>query len=149
MSDNVLKLIPASPSYVPDASMVEKACGMIAQYLPDARETRCTSTPEIRFVDQGANWERILCPICGNEIDEEWWVRATDAAHKEGFTDLSVKLPCCGAISSPNDLRYEWPAGFSRFVIEVYNPGKDLNADQLKSLEQILGCGLRVIWAHY
>jgi hypothetical protein len=72
-----------------------------------------------------------------------------DAAHQEGFADLSVELPWCGDVCSLNDLRYEWRAGFARFVLKVESPGRDIDGEQLGALETALGCKLRRIWAHY
>jgi hypothetical protein len=149
MSDNTLKLIPASPHYVPTAVAAQEARDLLAVFFSEAAEISSKFTEEARFVDQGANWERVLCPICGTELDEAWWQKAMDAAYRTNFANLSVILPCCGAMLSLNDLQYEWPAGFARFTLEIRNPGGDLDDYQLRSLEQILGCHLRKIWAHY
>src|SRR5438093_1118722 len=52
-----------------------------------------------------------------------------------------------------NDLRYVWPAGFARFVLQARNPGlqgaMDLPAVDRAALEAIVGCRLRTIWARY
>ena len=149
MSDNILKLIPTSPECVPSDAALQQARALIASLFPGANEIDLKATAEVRFVDQGENWERVLCPVCGNELDPGWWRKAMHTAHRTGFTDLSVKLPCCGAVSSLNDLHYEWPAGFARFVIKVYNPGADIADRDLRLLEKSLGCELRKIWAHY
>jgi hypothetical protein len=51
---------------------------------------------------------------------------------------------------SLNELRYDWPAGFARVVLEAMNPDvPDLPATALAELAQRLGAHLRVIWAHY
>jgi len=73
-----------------------------------------------------------------------------DRASEGRFADLSVVLPCCGVVASLNDLRYEWPAGCARFVLEAMNPGGPaLSAAQVAQLEQLVGCPLRLIRAHY
>lgn len=149
MSENVLKLIPASPEHVPKDVVLQRARDLLVAFFPGANEIRLIVTEEVRFVDQGQNWERVLCPICGTELDSEWWQQAMDAAYQRGFTDLLVNLPCCGAVSSLNDLQYEWPAGFARFVLEARSPGGDIDDKQLKILEKALGCKLRKIWARY
>ena len=106
-------------------------------------------TERVEFVDQGGNFEGVYCPVCGADLGE-WWPAAMDRAHAGHFADLAVTAPCCGAALSLNDLRYEWPAGFARFVLEAMNPGvPDLPATTLAELEQRLGAPLRVIWAHY
>jgi hypothetical protein len=149
MSENILKLISASPDYVPRNVALQRACELLASFFPEANEANCEASEEVRFIDQGQNWERVLCPVCRAELDTTWWQQAMRAASQTGFTDLSVDLPCCGGVSSLNDLQYEWPAGFARFALEVHSPGRDLDDKQLKALEKALGCKLRKIWAHY
>jgi hypothetical protein len=149
MSDNILKLIPTTPHYVPGAAAAHRARDLLSNYLPGIDEIDYEVTETIRFIDQGGNWERVLCPVCGTELDTVWWQEAMDTASQTGFTDLSVNLPCCYARSSLNDLQYEWPAGFARFVLKARNPRADLDDGELKSLEQVLKCKLRKIWAHY
>ena len=71
-------------------------------------------------------------------------------ASEAGFTDLNKTLPCCGASVSLNDLCYNSPAGFARFVIQARNPSiTDLDENSIKELEGILGCGIKIIWAQY
>jgi len=148
MSDNILRLIPVDPQYIPDGTSQRTMQDQLASFRLQADNTRIKITSEVKFVDAGENFERVLCPTCGADLGE-WWRTAMDTAYKTKFADLSVHLPCCGTKSSLNDLRYEWPAGFSRFVIEVHNPDHDLNDEQIHSLEQILGCKLRKIWTRY
>ena len=74
-----------------------------------------------------------------------------DEAYKSRFSDLSLIMPCCGKATDLNALRYEWPAGFARFVLRAQNAdiGGFLPASDLSVLEDILGCKLRQILAHY
>jgi hypothetical protein len=149
MSVNTLKLIPTSPEYVPRDTVQRWACDFLESFFPGAQETTCETTEGVRFIDQGQNWERVRCPVCGSELDPEWWSQAMDAAYQTGFANLLVNVPCCGAVSSLNDLQYELPAGFARFVLKVRDPDKDIDDEQLITLEQVLGCKLRKIWARY
>lgn len=146
MSENILKLIPKSPAYVPQNAMLQRACEMLTNFFPEARRVNCESTEQVSFIHQGQNWERVLCPTCKAELDSEWWRQAMKDASRTGFQDLSVATPCCGKTESLNDLQYEWPAGFARCVLEVYSPGGDINERQLGTLEKALDCGLRKIW---
>lgn len=72
-----------------------------------------------------------------------------DKAQASSFNHLAVMTPCCGASSSLDDLKYELPAGFARFVLEAQDPKADLDDQQMQALAQIIGVGLRKIWAHY
>jgi len=149
MPVNVLKLIPTLPQYVPNASTRQQARNLLASYVPEAISVKETITNDVRFIDQGSNFERVKCPIDGTELDLGWWQQAMDAAYQTRFTNLAVILPCCGTVSSLNDLHYESPAGFARFVLEVDGPNTDLSDKQIHLLEEILECELRKIWAHY
>ena len=50
-----------------------------------------------------------------------------------------------------DQLRYEWPVGFARLVIDVWNP--DPWPEELDTVTQRLaasaGSPMRAIWAHY
>ncbi len=148
MSDTILIFIPTDPDYIPEPSAQQEARDVLRSFVPDAQEVRAQTTEEVELVFTGTNLERILCPECGAQLDE-WWIKAVDAAYTHTrFTNLLVTLPCCGATRSLNDLRYEWPTGFTRFRLEARNPNKRNGDAVLPALEQILGCQLRQIWAH-
>ena len=71
-------------------------------------------------------------------------------AFESAFVSLTVSVPCCGSTISLNDLHYERPAGFARFVLEARNPNvADLPEEEIAGLSSILGASLRLIWARY
>lgn len=73
-----------------------------------------------------------------------------DVAWRGRFTDLGIVTPCCGAHTSLNHLEYDWPAGFSRFVLTVTNPDRRwLSSDELADVARSLGCPVRQTMAHY
>ncbi len=148
MSDNLLKLIPVEPSFVPSEEAQAKAKDLLARFLPASTTVKVHVEDQIRFVDPGANFETILCPHCLSVVSDEWWQEAMDKAYETGFVDLLAKMPCCGTKQSLNDLQYHWPAGFSRFVLEALNPGKDLTDAELAALQTAVGAKLRKIWVH-
>jgi hypothetical protein len=149
MSDDFLRLIPTDPQCTADGPQLREASALLAGFLPQAQEVTFEIKEEVSFIDPGQNLERIFCPNCGHQIDMGWWADRMDAAYETRFSDLSVEMPCCGAFVSLNDLQYDWPAGFARFVLEARNPRERLDEEQLRSLEAILGCPLRLILAHY
>jgi hypothetical protein len=149
MSDNVLKLIPVDPLYVPEASAQLEATRLLALLVPEAEDVIVTVTDQVRFVDQGTNFERVSCPNCGSELDTQWWQSAMSSASKTDYSQLQVSTPCCGSVLSLNELRYVWPAGFARFVLEVRNPDGDISDNYLFLISRILKCEIRKIWAHY
>jgi len=81
-------------------------------------------------------------------MDLKWWRNSVDVAYRDRFTDLAVTTPCCSTRTTLNDLVFDWPAGFSRFVLEARNPGvRDLSVTLVADLGRILGCSLRPIRA--
>jgi len=122
---------------------------MLRAIFPRADDVRVQLSDQVRFVDQGANWERVLCPFDATELSAEWWQAAMDQAYQKDFNDLAVTLPCCKRTSSLDELHFEWPAGFARFSLEVRNPKGDLDTERISQLERTLGLSLKIIWAHY
>lgn len=149
MSDDVLKLIPFSPTYVPDNETIKTAITRVREYFPKAEriEVEISDTPQ--FIDPGSNFERIACPICNAVLEDIWWQDAMDETFKNGFRDLVVELPCCGQETTLNDLRYEWPAGFAQFSIEIYNADVENPFAFLQDLSNVFSTSMRIIKAHY
>jgi hypothetical protein len=150
MSDNLLRLIATDPEFAPSPESAEVARRQLARLVPDAEEVRAVLTDDVIFIDAGINFERVRCPGCGRELDEEWWTEQMDNASTAKFSSLEITTPCCASRVSLNDLTYEWPVGFARFILEARNPNvKDLPDDAIAALGAALGTPLRRIWAHY
>lgn len=149
MSDNYLRLIPSDTTYVPSLAIGQQARELLALFTINADEVAASEYDEVQFVDAGSNWEGVFCPACGAPIENEIWRTLVDQAFMTQFANLIVIMPCCGITVSLNDLHYEWPAGFARFVLQARNPGGDVSLEQIQRLEALLGCRLRKIWAHY
>ncbi|MBA3874542.1 MAG: hypothetical protein H0X30_35885 [Anaerolineae bacterium] len=145
MTDNFLILIPTDPQYIPSPDRAQAANDYLLSVLT-ADDIVWMSSDTVTFVDQGMNFERVICPICGTELAIPDWQQMMDAAYAAHFSDLAITMPCCGANSSLNDLHYEWPAGFASFSLEAFNPVADLNDQQLQTVAEILGCPVRKIW---
>ena len=150
MSDYILRLIPTDPQFTPSAGARGAALQLLRSWLPSAESITSELNEEVRFVDPGANFDRVECSFCGADLFD-WWQGAMDKASERGFADLEVVVPCCHTRTTLNDLCYEWPAGFARFVAEVRNPGRGeaLTGEEVRQLEQLLGCELRQVLAHY
>jgi hypothetical protein len=58
-------------------------------------------------------------------------------------------MPCCGSCYTLHNLAYDWPQGFALCDLRATNPniGK-LSDEQIAQFEAILGCPVRVIYAH-
>lgn len=150
MSDNFIRFIPVDPAYVADSVVLEQAREYLSTVVPEATQVTARITDEVVFIDQGANFKRVSCPQCGQELDVAWWQDAMGVADERDFATLQIATPCCGAATSLNDLEYDWPAGFARLVLEAMNPNvRDIDEAEVAALSSILGTPLRRIWAHY
>ena len=118
--------------------------------LVRATKVEARLSEHVEFIDQGANFEKVLCPGCGDDLTDPWpsWM---DEAAKSNFSELTLATPCCGRATDLNALRYVWPAGFARFALRAQNPaiGGFLAPSDLSVLESVVGCRLRQIRAHY
>lgn len=82
-------------------------------------------------------------------IDTQWWGDLLEAHCKDGFETLAVEVPCCGAATSLDALDYDWPCGFARFEIAVWNPERLwFSEEELTTLGDALGHPVRQIRAH-
>lgn len=148
MSTNILKLVSITPQYTPSAIQQQEAKEFIASRFPQA-EVEVTVTETVQFIDSGTNFTKVACPVCKNEIDLNRWQELMDKAYQTQFADLLISCPHCAATTTLDDLEYEWPVGFARFIIEVRNLDNDTDSNALSFLEQVLRTKLRKIWAHY
>jgi hypothetical protein len=150
VSDSYLRLIPEDPLFVPAEGVAERARDLLQEMVPDAEEVMATMHDDPVFVDAGENTERVACPFCDTDVGDEWWKKAMEDAARSEYRHLQVVTPCCGSRVSLNDLRYEWPAGFARLVLEAWNPNVTrLDEEEVSKLEEVLGAPLRIIWTRY
>jgi hypothetical protein len=68
MSDDVLKLIPADPHFVPSDAAKKAAVAALEKLLPEGERCRTEDFGRVTFIDQGENLESILCPACGTKL---------------------------------------------------------------------------------
>lgn len=149
MSDNWIIVVPENAAFVPPAEARRKALELFRSIAPSADEVKEEATQEIRFIDCGANLERIICPDCRAEIDVDWWQDAMSDEADAGFPLRRIELPCCGSNRSLAELRYDWPQAFARYSVEAMNPQiGDLTDDQMRAFESALGCPVRKVLQH-
>lgn len=150
MSENLLRLIPEQPIFIPEIESQLTAKEFLKSLVAEDCQVQIEVFNEIKFIDAGTNFENIFCPVCGKEIPGEWWSAAMDEAYKSQSRQLEVEVPCCKNKSTLHHLKYNFPQGFARFVLTARNPNiPDFDSRSVGQLEQILGCKLRLIWAHY
>ena len=156
MSAEVLKLVPADPNYSPSMEAEQKAGDLLAQLHSDPDCVSVERHEGVQFVDAGENGPgEIKCPACAAVLEVDWWGEAMNSAYSvDGFDNLVVTLPCCGADSSLNDLGYEEPVAFAKYEILIQEPLQFMPASgpdptTLAKLESLLGCKFRQVWARY
>jgi hypothetical protein len=149
VSDSYIILIPQDPKFVPPTQAQRAAAALFKKLAPKSDEINATVSKGIRFHDCGENFQRVLCPSCGSELEMEWWQDSMTSEAEQNFPLRSRLLPCCSATYNLNELTYDWPQGFACFSLEAMNPDiADLTASDLKQFEQILGSPLRKILQH-
>jgi hypothetical protein len=149
MSDNWIIVIPEAADHVPSPDARRKAVELFRSIAPRADEVKEEASEKVRFIDCGANLERTLCPVCGAELEMEWWREKMDEEADAGFPLRSITLPCCSAQKSLDQLTYDWPQGFARFSVEAMNPDiPDLTDEQMRAFESVLGCRVRKVLQH-
>ncbi|MCU0490713.1 MAG: hypothetical protein MUD01_03805 [Chloroflexaceae bacterium] len=148
MSTHSICVIPRDPFFIPDAQAQAHAQRLLQQLAPRADSISILVSHTPIFVDAGANFETVKCPRCRTAISN-WWHEAMDRAYSHQFKHLAVETPCCATTLSLNELRYEWPCGFARFVLKAQNPDVGLlSVVHMRALERLLNCCLRQILAH-
>lgn len=161
MSDDVLKLIPTNPHFVPPEAAQQAAIAALEKLLPDGEMCGTEDFGHVTFIDQGANLESILCPACRAklplhdapeaEANSHWWHSITDEWEEGEIGGVSAQMPCCKKTVPLTSLQFDWPAGFARFELRIWNPGigENLTPSQVAEFEELLGCKLLQVRAHY
>ncbi|WBW98382.1 hypothetical protein [Oceanirhabdus sp. W0125-5] len=148
MSNNILKVIPKDYKFIPTLDDRHEIEEFLRINLL-AHEVKIKVFKNVEFVDQGSNFESIVCPYCGFDISIDWWHEKMSAAYENLFEDLNVITPCCKNSSTLNDLKYILSAGFAKFMIEISNPKLKLNEELIDTIEQKLCCKIKEVWVHY
>lgn len=161
MSDDVLKIIPDDPEFVPSPNTHKKAVSVLEEMLPDGEMCEAESFDNLQFIDGGENLEAVVCPACGkrvvlNSLTEDhpgmaWWFETERLMETVLVEKLQTDMPCCNSTVPFTSLTFDWPAGFAHFELCIWNPNiaRNLNDSEMAKLEAVLGCKLRQVRAHY
>jgi hypothetical protein len=157
VSSFVLSVIPDDPEWQPSPQAADAAMAVLRTLMPDEdddgmTEFEITWHEQVTVVDAGENLGRVGCPACGAEIPLRWWNDHVEELAEAGWAGVTdpVAAPCCGASVRLPDMEFDWPTGFARFELEVWEPGRDvLTADELAAVGAALGCGVRQVMAHF
>lgn len=155
MSDTIIKLVPADPNFKPDGDTAQKVLEYLIANVPaDDVNFKTYRTPN--FSDSGDAMTNITCPLCGKDIDMDWWAETVLKNQNETkFTDLNEEVPCCKKTVSLNDLKYNVFNGgatggaFGCIEYAILNPQKNISVNVLNDVKDILGCDIKAVTAHY
>jgi hypothetical protein len=137
VTDDVLRIVPADPSWQPDDETALRVAELVRSRFPVGEGgwtgTRFADRPEL--LDCGNDVQRVGCPACAGEIDHAWFVAETE--HRDPHLSLDRVTPCCGAATTLDALVVEPPVAFARFSIEVWDP-TSVNDAAVEAVEQVL-----------
>jgi hypothetical protein len=155
VSDDYIRLIPTDPRWQPAraaaAAATAYAAGLFSRPGSSADQVRHEFFDSVTFVDSGVNTASVRCPSCASALELDQVYDVIGERHPD-LTDLDMRVPCCGAVVSLNDLDYDWAVGFARFEITIRNGTRDryeLDDAELTEAAQLLGHPLRQVLAHY
>jgi len=150
MSDNWIRIIPDDLEYIPDQHIQKKLLSYVKQIAPKSEEIESIEYNKIQFIDCGTNLEVIKCPLCGSNLDIEWWRNQLDEQYDdEGVNIVDFILPCCKGITDISKLQYDFDQGFSKYCLEMMNPDIGLLSKvQIGEIETIMGKKIKVIYQH-
>ncbi len=147
MSDNILKFFPKDPLFTPSKAQTDDIRKFLISKFGKRHEWTIFESNEVAFIDQGGNFDFLNCPHCQQAIDIDWWQEKMEIAYQTKFEVLEIITPCCNTKSSLNDLIYDFPAGFAKFSIELFNP-PDIEVIEIKTiLSSILETPINSTWA--
>lgn len=157
MSLDMLRVIPIDPHYIPTRDVESRLRELVENMLPDAGEIEIDFYNKMRFIDQGENFERVICPECRSKLElhdekiSDWWYTAVDVIDESDLPTHHIAMPCCNNEIAFIRLIFEWPAGFASFEIAIHDPNiaRNLNEVELQRLGKVVGSPLTQVRAHY
>jgi hypothetical protein len=147
VSDNWLHYVPRDPNWQPAREAAESAASRLREIAPQSDEIECQFHDQIEIIHPYSNWSGVHCPACGADLDDWWHDQLTTAYDGKSWT-LQATTPCCGATTSLNDLDFDWPTAFGRFVLVAMNPKLIPTPEQDQAIADRIGSPVRAVWRH-
>lgn len=152
MSTTYAYIMPKYERYMPTSDTIKMISTIFANRNNGNLNVEYEINDSIQFYDCGGNFENMMCPLCNNEIDIEWWQEEMGKASEIAFSSLEIITPCCKKESSLNELKYCFPQGFSMFTVKIadYEQNKLLIDERLLfELNSISMVDWKVVYARY
>ncbi len=148
MSDTIYKIIACEPDFEPVREVGENVVELLKGSI-SADSVEIKYHGQISFIDCGGNLESITCPCCGAELSSDWWGEAMEQAAQSEFENLETIVPCCNREMSLNELEYDFPCGFGKWEIDIWNPQGELTTEIIQELAKMSGVEVKVVKARY
>ena len=148
MSDYYERLIPKIVGEKPNKVNLKCIQKLLVKNGIVCDDVVIVETDEIRFIDCGGNLEKIVCNHCNSDISSYWGDLMSQSA-ETGFEDRNYKTQCCNKMNFLENIDYYFDVGFSRFVIELFNPSKQIDLKVIREIEDIIGLELKCIRVKY
>jgi hypothetical protein len=143
VSDDVLRIVPTDPEWTPDDVALRRAVRVLRELLPHADGVRGEVHDGVVLVTDGGGPEQVVCPACGEDLDQSWWVQRLERAAAQGYARLGVVTPCCATRTSLGELRFDRPAAFARTELRARRAGGELGEVDLARVGHALGHPVR------
>lgn len=149
MSETIAKIIPKIPEFSPNKRQLVEISNYLNCNKDKYSSFQVKEYDSINFIDQGGNFEKIICPNCGLEIEGSWWKENMSLSYESNFSNLDILLPCCQTNSTLNELVYIMPAGFAKFSIELKTPKLEAINEIQDKIDEVLVSETQLILARY
>lgn len=148
MSEVILKLIPFNIGIIPENMDIDILKAFLDKIDFNYENINLKLQNNVSFVDCGQNLSSIKCNHCFSDASE-WWAEYMTESEENNYTNRMFITPCCSKNSSLEDLKYNHQVGFSRFILEISNPSRNITDEELVKISNIFRCTLKIIVARY
>ena len=149
-SDFQAIIIPTNPKNSYSRENVTKLIDCLSKQFIN-KEIILSIDSSVSFVDCGQEFEKIVCPNCGKEIELDFWHELMEKANANDFSDLTIQTNCCNTSTDLNSLKYIADCGFAKSRIIVSDPEtRKINENELLvDIKNICGFDSKIIKTHY
>ena len=142
-----VEFVPTNPHFTPGTPAISAAGAYVKERYPGCERVEAISREGVDVFFPGLNLMSCSCPECGGAVSDEVWQKmlADDYVQMKGFYLLAYPLPCCAALVTPRELKFDWPVAFGKFALRITGPSFDTTDDAAShrvasELAPILGC---------
>lgn len=148
MSEQILKLIPVRIGLIPELAEMKVIKTALENMTVYFESIKFDITPKLEYIDCGDNLYSVKCNLCNTDASE-WWGDHMLNSREHDYKKRVLVTPCCHTETSLENLIYIDDIGFSKFVLEIINPSRELDPEEIETISELFGCELKMINANY